>query len=251
MRAAYDDRVTTAAGLEHRMGSARPEDRRSTWKAERGGVLVGWAFAGLDPFAGAAGRAIAGIVVHSEHRRAGIGSALWEVVSRHLDEIGATRAVANGRGDDASRSFAGRCGFTLAATHTTSMLDPPGHHPRARAARRHRRAAPERVRRRPGAGVPVRSRQHAGRARDDGHGRHDGRGVAPHDHHPDCDRELGMAAVAADDVVAVTFLSGDARDQPEARLPAVFHRAPLGARDVSRRRRRRAGANGATASIRA
>lgn len=210
MRAAYDDRVVTAAGLRYRMASAGPGDRRLTWKAERGRALVGWAFAGLDPFAAEPGRAIAGLVVHPEHRRVGIGSALWGVVAGHLDEIGATRVVAYGRGDDGSRRFAERCGFTLAATDTTSMLDPRGLPP-----------APE-----PPEGIAVRPlrvfeddpepvyRCDRDSVLDEpGPTDVDGMtfGIWRHTiwDHPDCDRDLGMAAVLAGDVVAVTFLSVD------------------------------------------
>lgn len=124
MRIAYEDRVTTAAGLRYRMETAAPEDRRANWKAVTDGELAGWAFAGLDAFAATRDRAFAGVVVHPEHRRVGLGSALWEAVSAHLLEIGARKIVAYSRGDDATKSFAARRGFTLAATETTSALDP-------------------------------------------------------------------------------------------------------------------------------
>lgn len=123
-RAAYEDRVTTAAGVRYRIETQLPEDRKANWKAERGGELVGWAFAGLDAFAAARDEAFAGVVVHPDHRRAGIGSALWHAVSAHLREIGARRVVAYSRGDDATRSFVENRGFSLAATDTSSAVDP-------------------------------------------------------------------------------------------------------------------------------
>ncbi len=124
LRAADADRVTTVAGIRYRMEAARPEERRATWKAEAGGAVVGWAFAGLDAFAERRDRAFAGIVVHPGHRRAGVGSALWSAVSEHLRAIGARKVVAHGNGDDATRSFVASCGFALVAVDTTSAVDP-------------------------------------------------------------------------------------------------------------------------------
>jgi GNAT superfamily N-acetyltransferase len=120
----FDDRVITETGIRYRMANIVPEDRLHYWRAEREGELAGWAVGGLDAFAAGDTTAIAGIVVHPDHRREGIGRALWEVVSRHLEEIGARRIVAYSRAEDASRSFARGCGFTLDATSTTSALDP-------------------------------------------------------------------------------------------------------------------------------
>ncbi len=77
-RACFDDRVITVAGIRHRQVSARPEDELRFWRAEEGGELIGWSFAGRDAFAAARTTANAAIVVHPAHRRAGVGSALWD-----------------------------------------------------------------------------------------------------------------------------------------------------------------------------
>ena len=99
-RACFDDRVITVAGIRHRQVSARPEDELRFWRAEDGGELIGWSFAGRDAFAAARTTANAAIVVHPAHRRGGVGSALWEVVSGHLEAIGARRIVVYSRADD-------------------------------------------------------------------------------------------------------------------------------------------------------
>jgi GNAT superfamily N-acetyltransferase len=122
--AAFDDRVITVAGVRYRQASAKPEDRILYLRAEQGGELIGWAYGGLDVFAASATTGYAGIVVHPDHRRTGTGSALWDTMSLHLDEIDARRIVAHSRADPDSVSFARRCGFALEATETTSVLDP-------------------------------------------------------------------------------------------------------------------------------
>jgi len=133
----YDDRLITVAGVRHRQASIRPEERVGTWLAERDGELVGWAVGGLDVFASASTAAFAAVVVHPDRRREGIGSALWEVVTAHLDEIGARRVVAHSRADTDTKAFAAERGFTLEATETASAVDPRTIPPPA--------AAPERI----------------------------------------------------------------------------------------------------------
>jgi GNAT superfamily N-acetyltransferase len=123
-RATFDDRLSTVAGIRYRQTSANPDDQLHFWRAEAEGELVGWAFAGLDAFASVRTTAFASIVVHPAHRCAGVGSALWDVASAHLDRIGARRIVAYSRADDDSVSFVGARGFTLESTDTTSAVDP-------------------------------------------------------------------------------------------------------------------------------
>ena len=122
--AAFDDRVITAAGMRYRQISAVPEDRLGYWRAEEGGDLVGWAFAGRDTFAPSDTMGFAGIVVHPEHRHRGIGSALWDIASEHLADVGVRRIVAHGRGDADSMAFPRARGFSHEATDTTSAVDP-------------------------------------------------------------------------------------------------------------------------------
>ena len=123
-RACFDDRVITVAGIRHRQVSARPEDDLRFWRAEEGDELIGWSFAGRDAFAAARTTANAAIVVHPAHRRAGVGSALWEMVSAHLEAIDARRIVVYSRADEGSVNFVSGRGFSLESTDTTSAVDP-------------------------------------------------------------------------------------------------------------------------------
>ena len=125
VRASFDDRLSTVAGWRYRMANTKPEDLNEYWRAEHDGELVGWAFGGRDSFAPAGTMGYAGIVVHPSFRRQGAGSALWDVLSAHLDEIGVPRIVAHSRADTDSKAFVAASGFTLEAT---------GHHVRRRSA---------------------------------------------------------------------------------------------------------------------
>ena len=124
LKTVFADRVITEAGVHYRMSHIVPDDRLSYWRVERDDELAGWAVAGLDAFAAGNTTAFAGVVVHPNRRREGIGGSLWEAASAHLDEIGARRIVVYSQSDDDSCAFARRCGFTLDATSTTSAVDP-------------------------------------------------------------------------------------------------------------------------------
>ncbi len=131
LNASVDDHLITVSGIRYRFESARLEDRMQYWRAECEGELVGWAYGGLDAFAAERTTGFAGIVVHPSHRREGIGPALWDVVSAHLDEIGARRIVAYSRADEDTIAFARERGFSLEASDTSSAVDPRtiGHPP--------------------------------------------------------------------------------------------------------------------------
>ena len=69
---------------------ATPERaRRRMWLAVEGDDAVGFAAAGLSHDSADPGARVANVYVHPERRRQGIGTALWELVERHLAEIGA------------------------------------------------------------------------------------------------------------------------------------------------------------------
>jgi GNAT superfamily N-acetyltransferase len=116
-RACFDDRLFTVAGIRHRQISAQPEDELRFWRAEEGGELIGWSFAGRDAFAAARTTASAAVVVDPAYRCAGVGSALWDLVSGHLDAIGARRIAG-------TVAFVRARGFSLESTDTTSTVDP-------------------------------------------------------------------------------------------------------------------------------
>jgi GNAT superfamily N-acetyltransferase len=207
---ALEDRLSTAAGLRYRMATAQPEDRGRYWKAESDGELVGWAYAGLDAFAADTGRAFANIVVHPEHRRRGFGSDLWAVVSAHLDEIGATRTLTFSGADDDSKCFALKHGFRLESTEITSAVDPRTLPPPS--------APPAGIELYPlsaFADDPEQVYQADRDSMQDEPGPFDLSGLTLAIwrriiwDHPECDGDLGAAAVADGVVVGTTFLYAD------------------------------------------
>jgi len=207
---ALEDRLSTAAGVRYRMATAQPEDHGRYWKLESEGELVGWAHGGLDPFSADRGRAFASVVVHPGRRRRGLGSALWAVVSAHLDEIGARRTVTFSGDDDHSKSFTEAQGFRLESTEISSAVDP--------------RRLPPPPAPAPGielhplrafAGDPEQVYQADRDSMQDEPGPFDMSGLTFAIwrriiwDHPECDRDLGAAVVADGVVVGTTFLYVD------------------------------------------
>ena len=207
---ALEDRLSTAAGVRYRMATAQPEDHGRYWKLESEGELVGWAHGGLDPFSADRGRAFASVVVHPGRRRRGLGSALWAVVSAHLDEIGARRTVTFSGDDDHSKSFTEAQGFRLESTEISSAVDP-------------RRLSPppapapgiELHPLRAFAGDPEQVYQADRDSMQDEPGPFDMSGLTFAIwrriiwDHPECDRDLGAVVVADGVVVGTTFLYVD------------------------------------------
>ena len=207
---ALEDRLSTAAGVRYRMATAQPEDHGRYWKLESEGELVGWAHGGLDPFSADRGRAFASVVVHPGRRRRGLGSALWAVVSAHLDEIGARRTVTFSGDDDHSKSFTEAQGFRLESTEIGSAVDP--------------RRLPPPPAPAPGielhplrafAGDPEQVYQADRDSMQDEPGPFDMSGLTFAIwrriiwDHPECDRDLGAVVVADGVVVGTTFLYVD------------------------------------------
>ena len=124
LAATYDDRLITVAGVRYGFESVLPEDRRQYWRAELDGELVGWAVGGLDAWASSSSAAFVAITVDEAQRRRGLGSALWDVASAHLDRIGARRVVSFSRADADTKAFVAGRGFTVEATETASAVDP-------------------------------------------------------------------------------------------------------------------------------
>lgn len=124
LRATFDDRLSTAAGLRYRMASALPEEGMGHWKAEQDGELIAWAYGGIDAFAPTDTTGFGGIVVAPAHRRGGVGAALWAALLAHVEQIGVRRLVATSEADPDSMAFPEARGFTLAAAQTSLAVDP-------------------------------------------------------------------------------------------------------------------------------
>jgi N-acetylglutamate synthase-like GNAT family acetyltransferase len=210
LRATFEDGLNTIAGIRYRMTSALPEDRMGYWKAEHDGELIGWAYAGLNTFAPTRTAGFGGIVVGSSDRRKGVGAALWDAVSAHIDEIGVRRLVANSQADDDSMSFPRARGFALAATQTSLAVDPrtivrptslpPGVELRPFSAyaddpKLVYEADRESILDEPGPG------DFSGITYETWRRHHWG--------HPDCDLELGLVALVDGQIVGTTFLMSD------------------------------------------
>lgn len=209
-RATFEDGLNTVAGIRYRMTSALPSDRMGYWKAEHNGELVGWAYAGLNTLAPTDTAGFGGIIVGASDRRKGVGAALWDVVSAHLDEIGVRRLVAHSQADDGSMSFSRARGFALAATQTSLAVDPRTIVPPA--------SLPPGVTLRPFSAYaddPKPVYEADLEAILDEPGPDDFSGTTyetwlrHHWEHPDCDRELGLVALVDGRIVGTTFLMTD------------------------------------------
>ena len=119
----YPAELTTARSLCHRWASVPARTRRRMWLAEEGGDALGFAAAGLAHTSTDPGAAVANVYVHPERRRQGIGTALWELVERHLAEIGATHVNSFGLDEEPSRRFMRARGFEVTYVQRMSRLD--------------------------------------------------------------------------------------------------------------------------------
>lgn len=207
--AADPHNVSSTAGVRFWIETSPPAARARWWKASTESGLVGWASASLDTMTAEPGRAFASVVVHPDRRRRGHGSALWQAVAAHLDEIGATRTSISTHADDAATGFARARGLRLTSTETVLSVDP-------------RTIEPEP----PPEGVEIRSLSAFADDpepiyRCDVEAAQDEPGPFGVDaltleswrrmlwDQPDLDRDLGVAAIAAGEAVGASFLLAD------------------------------------------
>jgi GNAT superfamily N-acetyltransferase len=124
LAACYTDRIITEAGMRHFAAGTPERAQRRFWLAERDGEVVGWATAGLNHESSDPGAGWAGVSVHPEQRRRGIGGGLWTAVAEHLDRIGARRTGSSGDDSEPTERFAVARGFRKTLTQRISSLDP-------------------------------------------------------------------------------------------------------------------------------
>jgi GNAT superfamily N-acetyltransferase len=112
-RETFGYKVLSADAARHMITVQSPGERFLALVAESGGRLVGWGSAGLNVWTSDEGKGNLSIYVHPDHRKAGIGRALSDRLHDHLREIGAVRVsttatadgleFARGQGYDGSR----------------------------------------------------------------------------------------------------------------------------------------------------
>jgi GNAT superfamily N-acetyltransferase len=123
LNAVEEDRVLTVEGLTHFMRTVPERARRAFWAGEVGGTLVAWGAAGLTWESTRDDDGYASLVVHPEHRRQGLGNAIWELLDAHLESIGAARVSVTGQDEPDAHRFARARGFRETFRIRTSRLE--------------------------------------------------------------------------------------------------------------------------------
>ena len=115
--------VVTAGYLAHRERAEPERTRRRSWLAVEGGEPAAFAtsYAKWDE-PGTVGRLWIG--VRPDHRRRGIGAALYEEAERHAQELGVQRLTVEVDDDPAGRRFVEARGFEPVSAEIVSSLDP-------------------------------------------------------------------------------------------------------------------------------
>ena len=113
---------STAEGTRHRLHSVPPRAHRRLWVAEDNGRVVGWGEAEFDWATQAEDVAGLWAIVHPDHRRRGLGSALFELAAEHLVSRGAHELRCWSEVESAP--FLERRGFTPGRSDRLSALDP-------------------------------------------------------------------------------------------------------------------------------
>ncbi|MBA3384838.1 MAG: GNAT family N-acetyltransferase [Actinobacteria bacterium] len=113
---------STAAGTRHRLSSVPPRAHRKLWVAEEAGRIVGWGEAEFDWATEVDDAGGVWVIVHPDHRRRGVGSALFEEGLQHLASHGAREL--RSWADSESASFLEQRGFVPGRVERLSSLDP-------------------------------------------------------------------------------------------------------------------------------
>jgi GNAT superfamily N-acetyltransferase len=118
----YSPWLATPEGLRHRLRALPERAHRKTWVAEVDGGVVAWGEAEFDWVAERDDIGTVWVVVASDHRGRGLGSALFERTTAHMEEHGAgelrTWSI------PAGESCLERRGFRRAREERISAVDP-------------------------------------------------------------------------------------------------------------------------------
>jgi GNAT superfamily N-acetyltransferase len=124
LQAVYHGQFFTEAGLRHRLETAPERARLKTWCAEHEGAIVGWGRSGLVTDSARDDVGWVAVSVLADHRRRGLGAALYDLAEAHVQSLGARRLLAGVLDEPDARRFAEARGFVHSRTERSSMLDP-------------------------------------------------------------------------------------------------------------------------------
>ena len=113
---------STAEGTRHRRRAVPPRAHLRYWVAEDAGRIVGWGEAEFDWATEVEDVAGLWAIVHPDHRRRGLGSALFERAAEHLISHGARELRCWTEAESAP--FLERRGFAPGRSDRLSALDP-------------------------------------------------------------------------------------------------------------------------------
>jgi GNAT superfamily N-acetyltransferase len=116
--------VMTPASWIHRNRTIPARAHSLPLVAEAAGEIVGIARAGLNPNTTVVGAGFGGVIVAAEHRRRGIGTALYERCERHLTELDAKLWTSMLFENEDGLSFARARGFTEERVAFAAAVDP-------------------------------------------------------------------------------------------------------------------------------
>jgi GNAT superfamily N-acetyltransferase len=121
-RETFTYKVMSPAAARHLITFQAPGERFLALVAESEGRLVGWGYAGLNVRTSEEGQGNLSIYVHPDHRQLGIGRALFDPLDDHLREIGAVRVSTSATPD--GLEFARRRGYDGSRQMHFSGVDP-------------------------------------------------------------------------------------------------------------------------------
>lgn len=125
LRAANEpDRIVSAQGMAVWMGDLPGRAGLATWLAEADGEAIGWAMAMRAWTQPDDGVGSVDVVVHPDHHRRGIGTALADLVRGQCAELRLHTVRAMSRDAPGARAMAARHGFRATHLSTTSTVDP-------------------------------------------------------------------------------------------------------------------------------
>ncbi len=116
--------VTSAEDWLHTHRTVPERALRRFLVVEHEGRIAAMGVAGLVFFGGGGENGFLNIRVHPEHRRCGIGTALYRTLREHLLELGVARASSLFDESTESVAFARKRGWTEERAETVSTLDP-------------------------------------------------------------------------------------------------------------------------------